>query len=47
MSCELSIEQLEKKIGRKLTKEEKEQIERLLHHNEYSNCSTREECIPA
>lgn len=34
MVCELKIAEIEKRLGRKLTKEEKAKIEQRLHHSE-------------
>lgn len=45
MRCELSILQLEKAYGRRLTKEEKERIKRIMHHDENSEHPKEEEAI--
>jgi predicted metal-binding protein len=34
MVCWEKIKQMEKELGRKLTKKEKEKVEKLMHHNE-------------
>lgn len=45
MSCEIAIEQLEKAYGRRLTKEEKERIKKIMHHKENSKHPKEEEAI--
>jgi len=39
------VEQMEKKLGRKLTPAEKKKLEELMHHNEYFPHSHEEEPI--
>lgn len=34
MVCELKIKELEGRLGRKLTREEKRRVEEKMHHNE-------------
>ena len=34
MVCELLIKQMERNLGRKLTKEEKKKVEEKMHHSE-------------
>jgi len=42
MVCELIIRQMERKLNRKLTKEEKRKVEEKMHHSEISD-NKREE----
>jgi hypothetical protein len=47
MVCELKILELERKLGRKLTKEEKDKVKYLMHHAESSEHKQEEEPIAA
>jgi hypothetical protein len=43
--CEERIKELEKRLGRKLTKEEKKKVQEKLHHNEAHEHPIEEEAI--
>lgn len=45
MSCRIAIQQLEKAYGRRLTKEERERIKRIMHHGKNSEHPKEEEAI--
>lgn len=45
MVCEKKIKEIEKYLGRKLTKEEKKKVEEKMHHNEMTSHEHTEEPI--
>lgn len=45
MVCEQKIEEMERILGRKLTRQEKKEVERKMHHNECHEHPNEEEPI--
>jgi len=47
MVCELIIKEMERKLKRKLTKEEKREVEEKMHHSEINDNKTEEDLVCA
>jgi DNA recombination-dependent growth factor C len=45
MVCEQKIKELERQLGRRLTKEEKKRVQEKMHHNESYEHPVEEEAI--